>query len=388
MGCSALIGTQTHLTAYTARPMFTVLVRGTAFFERRLDGNRSERVTSDNRVTGSSPAACNMVLDFRPNNNRIFCGSCWQLARLLVPKRIEGGYVSNDIIDKERRRLVRDVHMRMASYVHPYLASISKTDDGLNGIAHGSGLYLQLRDEIGLLTAEHLLSNEVGTGFSLTHLLKANDYYRKFENPWIGDPFPVDLAVTYINSETWSQGDRHALSPTHISKTHDVAAHELLFLCGYPGKTAYFSRFGDAPTLHSPAIPYSAHETALPSGFNTETHFALKYEMKLSESASGSTEELPEPGGFSGSPIWNSGFVASNCSKDWAPEQARMIGIVTHWKMEDSCVIAVKAAKVREFLLAQVRIRVASDRWIKRGDKSADFQVDLDYAAQLVPDLS
>ena len=154
-----------------------------------------------------------------------------------------------------------------------------------------------------------------------------------------------------------------------------------------PGGPSYFSRFGGTPTLYSPTIPYTARETDLPSDLDAETHFALKYEMELSESVDGSTDRLPEPGGFSGSPIWDSGFVAK-CSKHWAPARARIVGIATRWIQEDSCIIATKAEKVREFVLAQVRNRIAFDRWLKRGDKSADIQIDLDYAAQLVRDLS
>jgi hypothetical protein len=44
-----------------------------------------------------------------------------------------------------------------------------------------------------------------------------------------------------------------------------VAGHELLMLCGYPGEASYFSRFTGDAVLHSPAIPYTARETALRS---------------------------------------------------------------------------------------------------------------------------
>jgi len=38
----------------------------------------------------------------------------------------------NDITEQEWHNLVRDVHARMATHVHPYLASISKTYDNRN----------------------------------------------------------------------------------------------------------------------------------------------------------------------------------------------------------------------------------------------------------------
>ena len=223
-------------------------------------------------------------------------------------------------------------------------------------------------------------------GYRIAHLPKAGGCYHVFKNPWFTESYPADLALNYIDPEIWSQGDRLGLPPSRIAKAHDVAAHDLLMLCGYPGETSYFSRFTGDPVLHSPAIPYTAREIALPTGFNAGIHFALKYEMELSESADGSKEKLPKPGGYSGSPILDSGFVACNCSRDWAPAQARIIGIATRWIEEESCGIATKSWKVREFLLANVR-NASYHHWVERG-KPADAQVDFDYAAQQVPDVS
>ena len=121
-------------------------------------------------------------------------------------------------------------------------------------------------------------------------------------------------------------------------------------LCGYPGAAAYFTRFTEAPTLDSHLIPYTAREIALPAGCDQGFHFALQYEMDRAEPANESKAKLPEPPGFSGAPIWDTRFVASGCSNDWTPGQARMIGVATRWVKENSCIIATRADKLTAFL--------------------------------------
>lgn len=282
--------------------------------------------------------------------------------------------------------IVRNIHTRMAEHVRPYLASISMSDDNQSGQACGSGVYLQLNARPYLLTCEHV-ARASNKGYRIAHLPKAGDNYCAFPYPWFPDPYPVDLALTYIDPQTWSRGDRLGLPANRIAPAHDVASHELLMLCGYPGAASYFSRFSGEAVLHSHLIPYTARETVLPGGFDPGIHFALQYEMGLAETIDGSNNKLPEPPGFSGSPIWDTRFIANNCSKDWAPQQSRVIGIATHWIKEDSCIVATKGVKVRQFLLENVRNDVAFHHWIARG-KPEDNQADIEYARKMVPSLS
>lgn len=157
-------------------------------------------------------------------------------------------------------------------------------------------------------------------------------------------------------------------------------------LCGYPEAASSFSRFSGEPVLDSRLTPYTARETALPGSFDPGIHFALQYEMGLAEDVARGNAKLPDPPGFSGSPIWDTGFVASGCSKAWIPEQARITGIATRWIEEDSCIIGTKAGKIRKFLLENVRNDIAYHHWVARGNPKYD-QVDVECARQLVPDL-
>jgi hypothetical protein len=292
------------------------------------------------------------------------------------------------ITERNWTKIARWVHTQMAEHVRLYIASISKTLDNENGEAHGSGVYLELmKDRQYLLTCEHVVREGYANGYRITHLPKVGGNYQAFAHPFFSEPFPKDLALTHIDPGSWAQGDRLSLPTSRIATVHDIAQYELLSLCGYPGARSYPSRFGGEAVLYSPLVPYTARETTLPERFDPDIHFALHYEMEQSEPAGEDNAKLPEPFGFSGSPIWDTGFIASSCSKDWTPAQGRLIGIATDWMPETSCIVATKAEKVREFLLENLRIDIAYHHWITRG-RPSDQDVDVAYAVQIVQKLS
>jgi hypothetical protein len=96
--------------------------------------------------------------------------------------------------------------------------------------------------------------------------------------------------------------------------------NELLMLCGYSGEASSFKGY-PPPELQSSLVPYTARERALPADYDPAMHFALQYEMNLAESVDGIGKKLPKPGGFSGSPIWDTRFVAGGCSNAGRPHR-------------------------------------------------------------------
>jgi len=141
-----------------------------------------------------------------------------------------------DITEKKWAAQVQRVHSQMASYVQPYLASISRTYDNIHAQHHGSGVYLELNSDRYLLTCEHVVRTGYENGNRITHLPKANSYYHSFPTEWRAVPFPVDLAINHIVPDFWSQSDRQFLPLSRIAETHDVTPNELLMLCGYRGR--------------------------------------------------------------------------------------------------------------------------------------------------------
>jgi hypothetical protein len=258
--------------------------------------------------------------------------------------------MSEDITPENWPGIARRVHVAMAKHVQPYLASISKTGDNRSGEAHGSGIYLAMKKGPSLGTCEHVVREGYQGGYRIAHLPKAGGHYCAFNKEWFAQPGPVDLALTLIDPSIWSDGDRLALPLDRVAATHKLAPHELLMLCGYPGKASYFTSFTDEPQLLSPFIPYLARETTLPAGYDPAFHFALQYEMNLAEAPDDSRKTLPAPPGLSGAPIWDTGFAASGCSEHWTPARSRVIGMAAEWVEAKSCIIGIKADIVSAFL--------------------------------------
>ncbi len=291
-----------------------------------------------------------------------------------------------DITAENWPDLVRRVHTATAAHVRPYTASISRSVDDESGAAHGSGLYLDIKGRPFLLTCEHVVRRGYEGGGRIAHLPRAGGNYHAFPNPWFSECDPVDLAVTAIDATNWSGGDRRALPVSRVAKSYEIAPNELLILSGYPAKAAYFSRFTGEPVLDSPLVPYTARVAALPEGVDSARYFGLQYEMEKAEAADGGKGRLPPAPGFSGSPIWDAGFVAGGCREDWTPEAARVIGVAVRWNEGESFVLAVKAQHVRTFLLENVRRIVANEHWLVRG-QPADDAADLEHALNTLKDL-
>ncbi|HEY4899230.1 MAG TPA: hypothetical protein VIH91_00275 [Terriglobales bacterium] len=129
-----------------------------------------------------------------------------------------------------------------------------------------------------LLTCEHVVRKGYANGYRITHLPKADGNYYAFKHPFFPEPYPKDLALTYIDPGIWSLGDRLSLPTSRIATVHNIAQNELLCLCGYPGARSYFSRFSGEAVLYSPLLPYTARETPLPAPFDPDIHFALHYD--------------------------------------------------------------------------------------------------------------
>ena len=273
----------------------------------------------------------------------------------------------------------------------PSVASLSRTRDNQRGDAVGSGIYLKLLNRPYWLTCEHVLGKGYAPVYRLTHLPKSDDFYQAFPHVWFVEPWPVDLGVIYIDPQVWKKGDREGVPLGRIAERYDPVEHELLFICGHPAAEASFRDIpGEDRQLKSNRISYLAREAPLPAGIDPASHFALQYEMNLAKATDPSRKrKLPPPPGFSGSAIWDCGFVRSGCAEKWDPSEARLVGVAQRWLEDESCLIAIKAEAIRSFLLANVRKDFAYHRWVGRGSPDGGITNDgVAYGDAAVSDLS
>ena len=110
--------------------------------------------------------------------------------------------------------------------------------------------------------------------------------------------------------------------------------------------------------------------------------------MDLAEATDGSNRKLPPPPGFSGSSVWDTGFVRSGESKTWDAANGKVVGIAQRWVEDEACLICIKAEKLREALLEAVREDFAYSHWVDEGCLTAGpSKNDGDYALHAVQSL-
>jgi hypothetical protein len=293
-----------------------------------------------------------------------------------------------DAKDEAWRNDVKRVHRQMVERIRGSVASISRTRDDRTVEAAGSGVYLKLLERIYLLSCEHVVTKGYSSGFRLAHLPRADASYHVFPHPWIKQEWPVDLALTYIDPSALENWDKVPLPLSSIAERFTPSPSELLIISGHPGAESKFRNIPGDVKLESTRVTYLARETTLPAGLNPDSHFALQYEMDLAEPTDDRKGNLPLPPGFSGSGIWDTGFVRSRHSKNWTAAEARLVGIAQRWVKEDACLICIKSERVREELLHAVREDFAYQHWVGEGRLTkSPTAADGEYALKTVPML-
>ena len=57
------------------------------------------------------------------------------------------------------------------------------------------------------------------------------------------------------------------------------------------------------------------------------------------------SEDVVDPHGLSGSPVWRIG-VSGRSSRDWSPNDSLLVGIVTQWHPDEKVLIATSTEKL------------------------------------------
>ena len=245
---------------------------------------------------------------------------------------------------------VPGVTSRLHQYLSQFTTPISK-DHGDYGEAWGSGVYLRVADQVFILTNEHVARARTATQ-RLLYKLNGRDDLFAMQGNHVAFPWPLDLALLPVDAKVWSskEHDSKAISIAQISIAHSTAPTELLAFGGFSGERSSFH----FEMLFTPGTSSVSREVALPEGddrFDPRFHFGLDYKPDLATSVVGN-RGLPLPPGFSGSVVWNSGFVESRVDgKDWVPELARVTGIVWGWPSTQGCLVATRSEYIRSFLL-------------------------------------
>lgn len=237
----------------------------------------------------------------------------------------------------------------MTEFLRPRRAPVFE-HRGDYGVGWGSGSFLALGQEIGILTNEHV-ANVRSRDVQLASQLSDQDEIWCIRGNHVEHPYPLDLSLLPVDKVQWSKDHGSlAVETERIALAHDPGEGEVLAISGFAGKRVQFV-WGE---LHSEATCYLANEADLPAEdprFDERYHFGLAYHPDLASDVIGK-KGLPVPDGMSGSAVWDTRFVAARAAGvDWVPDMARVTGVVWVWPSEHGCLVATRAEYVRSFSL-------------------------------------
>lgn len=289
---------------------------------------------------------------------------------------------------------VRD---EVAEYAYRAATPLSLSEDLEHASALGTGNYVKFGSTSYLLTNEHVASKVPEA--HLAHLPGPSDDYVACNNPIQAVGWPIDVALMRLDIEPHGNG-RETVPVSRLDRVYSPVQNELMFWLGFPGSKASrheaiternirHTWFGQ---LETPACPILVQEAPIPTtdvrGFDAEKHVALHYPSAAIRRAGAVPEDTPNPGGMSGSFLWDTKFLACAATqKTWSVEEARVCGVVWGAHEKPEIVVATKIEHVLPLLVLFLRKECAYFRWIARGRPLWDALEDWVWAERRIANL-
>ncbi len=256
--------------------------------------------------------------------------------------------------EQEWDAVLPNVVAEVTEYLRPYRTAIYEHKQDKYGNSYGdgwgSGSYLRLGARVVILTNQHVACVREDKRV-LAHQFEGQEDIRAIVGDHAAFGVPLDLAVLPVDMNAWADQSNKskAIEIDQISFAHNPAPTELLTFVGFAGEDVTF-HFN---TLFAKGTCSTAREVELPKDarFSPRFHFGLDYRPDLATTVVGQ-RGLPLPPGLSGSTVWNTGLVEAKIAGiPWAPQMAKVAGVVWGWPSQQACLIATRAEYLRSFLL-------------------------------------
>jgi hypothetical protein len=107
---------------------------------------------------------------------------------------------------------------------------------------------------------------------------------------------------------------------------------------------------GQCSGIHSKSFTFAAYSgKSNDPAFNPQVHFAIRYGPRHCIGIDGQPADLSiPPGGLSGTAVWNIPWEVE--TGGWAPDDARIVGMVQKWDQDGQCLIAIRMEPILPFL--------------------------------------
>lgn len=153
----------------------------------------------------------------------------------------------------------------------------------------------------------------------------------------------ADLAVYFLPAD-YPDVDGHFWPSTRIDRSLEKLATDYLFLHGFPGKTSYSSLLLGG--VISKSLPYGAMQRLenLPPDLQP-FQIAIEYDPVGMMNETRAAQDLIDPHGLSGSPVWRIGAIGRS-SREWKPSDSLLVGILTQWRPKERVLVATSTQKL------------------------------------------
>lgn len=238
---------------------------------------------------------------------------------------------------------------RMIEVVKLYRTPVFK-DRGEYGEGWGTGGFVEIDGLKYVLTNQHVATLR-HAGDNLGVRFEGQDDLVILGGHHCEKAWPWDLAAIPVSDAAWASvtHSAEAIVIDQFALAHTSCPEEIFAFSGYAGEQTNFY-FG---SMVFGATTSLAKEFQLPEdeAWDSRFHFALTYRPDLATTVVGH-RGLPTPPGLSGSVVWNTCFVEARANGlEWAPDMAKVAGIVWGWSSGQGIIVATRAEHVRSFLL-------------------------------------
>jgi hypothetical protein len=243
---------------------------------------------------------------------------------------------------QEKEAFVRGALTAMAEHTFGFVCSVIGVSSQSMGKHCGSGLRCKLDRRRAVLTALHVIeeAKKEPLGLALSAGYGKPPYV---VHGAVNIDASADLAV-YFLPDDYPCPEESFWPCARIDHSLAKLATDYLFLHGFPGKSSHSS-----PLLGgvvSKSLPYGAMQRLenLPS--NLEPYqFAVEYDPVGMVNETGAAQDLVDPHGLSGSPVWRIG-VSGRSSREWNPGDSLLVGILTRWNRDEKILVATSTEKL------------------------------------------
>ena len=242
----------------------------------------------------------------------------------------------------EKEAFVRGALSSMVQHTFGFICSVIGVSDPKMGRHCGSALRCMLNGRRAIVTALHVIEEAKKEPLGLALSTGYGELPYVVHGAVNIDPI-ADLAV-YFLPDDYPCPEGNFWPSVRIDRSLDKLATDYLFLHGFPGNASYPSLLLGG--VVSKSLPYGAMQRLddLPPNLHPY-QFAVEYDPIGMVNETGAAQDLVDPHGLSGCPVWRIG-VSGCSSREWKPSDCLLVGFLTQWRPDEKVLIATATSRL------------------------------------------